>query len=225
MNKLFILLISITLAFVACKRDKPKPPPVENKDNNTLVATASKPKEFNAALETFIKALKSEDKAVVNSFIHPEQGYYFVLSTEGVYNDCIHYGNIDSLYQYAETASEYESNPFKYFLDALANLGEEELGVQEKDLFGVESCSFEEEGFYLDTNEPDVKTLTDVYSINAERDGIKLNPDELVQLSDTQNDLQKAVWLGSGEEADQLYFTQIDGEWYVSIFDLTECGS
>ena len=227
MNKLFLYFITTLFLLTACKgKVKDKLEETDQSNNPSLVATTKKPKpkDFEAAEFAFLKALQSEDFETINTYIHPEKGYYFVLSTEGIYHDCIHYNNIDSLFQYAKTASEHESNPFKYFLDVLVNLNDEQLEIVEKDLLGEETCEFAEEGTFLDTEEPDVKVLTDIYTTNAERDEEKLNPEKLIKLAEAQKEITHTIWIGSGEEADLLHFTQIDGEWFISIVDLRECG-
>ena len=225
MRTLFFALAIFTIGFVGCKStesDEPQQQEQQEELNsrNIAVETAN---SLDATLTKVVKAFKNQDTTTLNKFIDEEKGLYYVQSTQGAYSDCIHYYNSGKMIADSEEASEYDINPMKYLLDYFNNVNVKEMEVLTEDLFGMEACSFEEKGFFVDSNEADVKLLTDIYTMNAARDVDEIAPDELVKLGETQNEVTKTVFIGDGEVTYTFYFTQEDGQWWLTIMDLRDC--
>lgn len=220
MRVLFFALV-ITLGLIGCKSSKSEEPQTNQETQETI--TARGVSTFDAALKDVIQALKNQDKAALNAYIDSEKGLFFVLSTQGAYSECLNYDTSAKLFEYAANASEYEANPLKYLLDYFNNVDISELEIVEKDLFGVESCSFQEKGFFVDSNETDIKLLTDIYQMNIERDGSKIDANQLLKLGDAQNAASKTVYIGDGQMTYTFYFTEKDNKWTLTIMDMRDC--
>jgi hypothetical protein len=65
--------------------------------------------------------------------------------------------------------------------------------------------------------------LTDIYQMNAERDGLDIEPNELLKLGDTQNAVIKTVFIGDGEVTYTFYFTEKNNKWTLTIMDMRDC--
>ena len=226
MKKLLFTIVGIVLILVIFlltrKTDKKD---IEEHQLTTKERTALQLTNFNDVFVELMTAVDKEDMKTLNKYVHPKQGYYFILSGEGVYQDYIHYDAIDSLYEYSETASEFEANPFKDFLDLVANLEQEQIEIFEEDLFDQDRCGFEKEDFTLDSNTVETTVLSDIYRNNVERNGEKLDAEELIKLRDIEVGITKRVFIGDGEQADVFFFSKIDGKWYLTIVDMRDCGS
>jgi hypothetical protein len=222
--RFLLFALVITFGLVGCKSTETEEPQQNQETQETQeVASARGTSTFNAALKDVIKALKTQDKAALDGYIDSEKGLFFVLSTQGSYNECLNYEAAAKLFEYSKNASEYEANPLKYLLDYLNNVNITEFEIVEKDLFGVESCSFHEKGFFVDSNETDIKLLTDIYTMNIERDGLKINANELLKLGDAQKSATKTVFIGDGQMTYTLYFTEKNGQWTLTIMDMRDC--
>lgn len=220
MRVLFFALV-ITLGLIGCKSSKSEEPQTIQETQETI--TARGVSTFDEALKEVVQALKNQDKAVLDAYIDSEKGLFFVLSTQGAYSECLNYKTSPKLFEYAAKASEYEANPLKYLLDYFNNVNLNELEIVEKDLFGIESCSFQEKGFFVDSNKPDIKLLTDIYQMNIERDGSKIDANELLKLGDAQNAASKTVFIGDGQMTYTFYFTEKDNKWTLTIMDMRDC--
>jgi hypothetical protein len=223
MRFLFFALV-ITFGLVGCKSSETEEPQQNQSTQETQeVASARGTSTFNTALKDVIKALKTQNKAALDGYIDSEKGLFFVLSTQGAYSECLNYEASAKLFEYSAEASDYEANPLKYLLDYLNNVDVSEMEIVEKDLFGVESCSFNAKGFFVDSNESDLKLLTDIYQMNIERDGVKINANELLKLGDAQKNATKTVYIGDGDVTYTLYFTEKDSKWTLTIMDMRDC--
>jgi Ni,Fe-hydrogenase I large subunit len=225
MRFLFFALF-ITLGFVSCKSTETEEPQQTQQTQETQEVASSRgisTATFKPALKDVIKALKNQDKAALDGYIDSEKGLFFILSTQGAYSECLNYEASAKLFEYSANASEYEANPLKYLLDYLNNVDMSEIEIIEKDLVGVESCSFHEKGFFVDSNESDIKLLTDIYQMNSERDGLGIEANELLKLGDAQKYAAKTVYISDGEVAYTFYFTEKDGQWTLTIMDMRDC--
>lgn len=220
MRVLFFALV-ITIGLIGCKSSESEEPQTNQETQETI--TARGVSTFDAALKDVIEAFKTQDKTALDGYIDSEKGLFFVLSTQGAYSECLNYEASAKLFEYSANASEYEANPLKYLLDYLNNVNITELEIIEKDLFGVESCSFQEKGFFVDSNETDIKLLTDIYQMNIERDGSKIDANELLKLGDAQKSATKTVYIGDGQMTYTFYFTEKDNKWTLTIMDMRDC--
>ena len=179
---------------------------------------------IDETVKKVIIAFKNQDTTAINQHIHPQKGLFFVQSTQGVNSQYYNYAGSSELFMDSESLGEFEINPLKYMLDYFNNVAEDEIEIVTEDLFGIDACGFDSEGFFIDSNEADIKLLTDVYTMNVAADGSEINPNELVKLGEVQNEVSKTLFIGYGEEAYTLYFTFENGKWWLSIMDLRECG-
>lgn len=220
MRVLFFALV-MTIGLIGCKSSTSEEPTTAQETEETI--TARGVSTFDAALKDVIKALKNQDETALNTYIDDKKGLFFVLSTQGAYSECLNYENSAKLFEYAANANEYEANPLKFLLDYFNNVDMNEVEIVTKDLFGVEACGFQEKGFFLDSNDADVKLLTDIYQMNIERDGAAIDANELLKLGDAQNAASKTVFVSDGETTYTFYFTEKDGKWTLTIMDMRDC--
>lgn len=225
MRTLFFALAIFTIGFVGCKStesDEPQQQEQQQELNSRNIAVETS-NSIDATVKELVKAFKNQDTMMLNKYIHQEKGVYYVQSTQGAYSHCFHYYNAGKMIADSEAASEYEINPMKYLLDYFNNVNTKEMEVLTEDLFGIDACGFEKEGFFVDSNEADVKLLTDVYTMNIARDEEDIDSDELVKLGNTQNEVTKTVFIGDGEATYTFYLTDEDGQWWLTIMDLRDC--
>ncbi|MFK7948263.1 MAG: hypothetical protein AB8G11_11770 [Saprospiraceae bacterium] len=226
MRTLFFALAIFSIGFVGCKSTEPdesqQQEQQEEELNSRNIATQSS-NTVDVTLKEVIKGFQNQDTETLNKYIDKEKGLYYIQSTQGAYSECIHYFDSKKVMEDSKESSEYDINPMKYLLDYFNNVNTKEMEVFTEDLFGVEACGFEEEGFFVDSNKADLKLLTDIYTMNTERDDKEIEPDELVKLGETQNEVTKTVFIGDGEMAYTFYFTQKNNKWYLTIMDLRDC--
>lgn len=226
MRTLFFALAIFTIGFVSCKStesDDAQPAEQTQQEELNSRNVGQTSNSIDAALKDVVKALKNQDTETLDKYIDKEKGLYYVQSTQGAYSECVHYYDSKTMIADSEESSEYDINPMKYLLDYFNNVNVKEMEVITQDLFGVEACGFENEGFFIDSNETDLKLLTDIYTMNTTRDSEELDSDELVKLSETQNEVNKTVFIGDGEVTYTFYFTQENGHWWLTIMDLRDC--
>lgn len=227
MRTLFFALAIFTLGFVGCKSTETEEVQQQQQEqqqelNSRSVATEAS-NTIEIAVKELVKAFKNQDTTTLNKYINQDKGLYYVQSTQGAYSQCIHYYHAGKMIADSEGANEYEINPMKYLLDYFNNVNAKEMEVITEDLFGVEACGFEKEGFFVDRNEADVKLLTDVYTMNIARDEEDIESDELVKLGEIQNEVTKTVFIGDGDVTYTFYLTDEDGQWWLTIMDLRDC--
>ncbi|MFT5833450.1 MAG: hypothetical protein ACI97N_001077 [Cognaticolwellia sp.] len=218
----FALIVTIGLSGCASTESESEQPEQTDGLQNEMPVSRST-STFENTLQAVIKAMKNQDEAALDEYIDIENGLFFVESTQGAYSECLNYESSAKLFLYSSEASEYEVNPLKYLLDYFNNVDMAEFEIVEEDLFGREACNFQEKGFFLDSNEADVKMLTDIYQMNAERDGLDIEPNELLKLGDTQNAVIKTVFIGDGEVTYTFYFTEKNNKWTLTIMDMRDC--
>ena len=229
MRIIFFFLIVFSVGIIGCNsNDSNEKQSVSQTQQKEVFGSQgtnnNAPTSIDEAVQKVIIAFKNQDTIVIDEHIHPEKGLYFVQSTQGVNSQYSNYSGSSELFMDSESSSEFETNPLKYMLDYFNNVDEDEMEIVTEDLFGVDVCEFDSEGFFIDSNEADIKLLTDVYTMNVAADGSEINPNELVKLGEMQNEVSKTVIIGDGEEAYSLYFTFENGKWWLSIMDLRECG-
>lgn len=228
MKNLLLMISCCSLALWGCrsskKTDEPKPdnPALFVKDEIKVTPQSA---TFEMAFAAFITGLNEEDFKKVDKFIDPEQGYYFVLNGKGVYSDDSHYKTIESMFEDSRAAGEFEVNPFKHFLDMLANLSKDELEIVEQPLGEQDACDFEGTGVFLDTDSVKTTLLSDIYQQNAHRDEKEIDVDELKKRKDFEATATKRVFIGDKDGTDIFYFSKIGHQWRLAIIDMRDCSS
>lgn len=221
MRTLLFAFTVFVIGLTSCKSTESEPS--QQTQEPEKIATSRGVTTANDAISKIVEALKNQDSTTLNKYIDTEKGLYLVLSTQGSYSDCTHYNSALPIFQDGENSSEYDAHPLTYLMDYLNNVDINEMEIIQEDLFGIDACSFHENGFFLDSNETDIKLLTEVYTMNIERDGNEINPTELVKLGETQNEVSKTLYIGDGEVTYTLYLTEKDGQWSVTIMDFRDC--
>jgi len=222
----FLTIFSISIAGCNSNVNNDSSSEVQSQQNEAFgsrVIDESTPISIDEAVKNVILGLKNQDTSAINRHIHTDKGMYFIQSGQGVYSQYFHYFDLGKLLSDSEASSEFEINPLKYLLDYLNNVNAEEVEIMTEDLFGIDACEFENEGFFVDSNEADIKLLTDIYSMNVTAEGSEINPDELVKLGEVQNEVSKTIIISDGQESYTLYFTFENEKWWLSIMDLRDC--
>lgn len=229
MRTIFFILAVFTIGFVGCESTEPDDSQQQQKQKQEQTQEISSrgvtqnAESLESTLKVIINAFKNQDGDILNNYINEDKGVYYIQSTQGAYSECTHYNNATNILNDIENVSEYDINPLKYLLDYFNNVNTNEVEILNEDLFGVDACGFEKDGFFIDKNQADVKLLTDIYTMNIARDGDEIAPEELVKLGETQNELSKSVFIGDGEVTYTFYFTEEDGQWWLTIMDLRDC--
>lgn len=230
MKHILYIVLSISVLFAGCKKNEteetqqqPAQQTTQTEQTENPSLTARGVKGFNDILKEVIKALKTKNQKALNNYIDAENGLYYVISTQGIYSEIVKYSDFEAVFKDSENTSEYEQNALSYLLDYLNNVEMNEMEIVNQDLLGVEACDFTEKGFFKDKSENNSKILTDIYSMNLERDGLKIEPDELLNLGDIQNKANQRFLINDGEATYTLYFTKKEEQYKLLMMDMREC--
>jgi len=229
-NSLYIIL-SISILFFGCKKSETEQALQQQEiqaestteQSEEPLPTARGTINFKDILKDVVSGLKTENSEVLNQYVDAESGLYYIISTQGIYSEIMKYTDFDEVFKDSEGTSEYEQNPLSYLLDYMNNVEMNELEIIDDNLLGQEACDFVEEGFFNDTQENNSKILTDIYNMNLERDGLAINPNELLELGDIQNKANKRFLINDGESTYVLYFANEDNQYKLLMMDMREC--
>ena len=170
-----------------------------------------------------IGAINDKDYNKVDEFIHPEYGFYYVYRQAGLYND----------YENYKAFANIIGGPgiFEEFLAILASLWDNYQLVFE-DLAHVDfnACGFDKPGFFVDSNDYELKLLTDIYRTRQSLRDEEVDAQVLDELGEFEGNVRRRVIvgidLGGGlVDAEIFYFSFIDNDWFLSILNFDECGA
>jgi hypothetical protein len=230
MKHILYIIFSISILFYGCKKNETEETQQQSEQQITKTEQTESPsltargvKGLNGVLSEVIAALKTKNTVVLNQYIDNETGLYYVISTQGIYSEIVKYTDFEVVFKESENTSEYEQNALTYLLDYLNNVEMDEMEIINEDLLGVEACDFTEKGFFKDKSESNSKILTDIYNMNLERDGLEIEPNELLSLGEVQNTADQRFLINDGEATYILYFTKKAEQYKLQIMDMREC--
>jgi hypothetical protein len=173
-------------------------------------------KDFALAFNSFITAFQAKDYDKLNAFIGAN-GIYVIYPSFGEYSDFIQYEDMKVL-----VSNETISETLGYFQQALVSAQGINEEIEYKDLDDLDPCEVKEITYWGDYGSTSI--LTSTYKALQENVGEEGDAKEFELLLGIEKNVKIKVYVGTGEEADVLYFTNNGTKWLLSIMDLSECG-
>lgn len=185
--------------------------------------------DFQNQVSQFFFHLSAGNKSSLVNSIHPDLGCYIIAPTPGMYPDYIHVKSMEALEKSAALQHSFLS-PWNELVSILKEKKATYFSIlplESSKGENVDICNFSKEGIFIQEGisytglSEILKTIQDV-GITEE-----IQENERVAISDFEKKVKRQVITGikgtSEVYAEGFYFSEIDGKWYLSVIDLSDC--
>ncbi len=220
MKKIFLIFMVLGIVATSCRRtEKPDEREGEGDDITNISARGitKEQEQFAGVFTDFIQAFRAKDYDKLNSFIHKELGVYVIFPGMGVASEFSFYQNIEGIIN-----DRALKETLGYFEQALESGDAQKGKITYEELDSVDACDIKEIVYLGDYGNTDA--LSSTYKALMEIEGEDLDEEEMNNITTCEKNVKLKIYIGVGDEAEALYFTSLDGKWYISIIDLSECG-
>ena len=213
-----MLCFAIIGILSSCGNNTEEPGVNDGEETISARGLTQEQEDFASAFNNFITAFQAKDYDKLNAFVG-ENGLYAIYPGDfGAYSEFVQYDDMKAL-----AADESISDALGYFEQALSSGDGLSGEIEYEELDDLDPCDVKEITYLGDYGATSILTAT--YKALQENVGEEGDADEFAALLEVEKNVKIKVYVGVGEEAEVLYFTNNGKKWLLSIMDLSECGS
>jgi hypothetical protein len=214
--KKLMLCLAIMGILSSCGNNTEEPDVNDGGETISARGLTQEQEDFATTFKNFITAFQAKDYDKLNAFAG-EDGVYVIYPGFGAYSEFVQYEDMKAL-----ASDESISEALGYFEQALGS-GEGLSGeIEYEELDSLDPCEVKEYIYLGDYGATNI--LTSSYKALQENLGEEGDAKEFESLLGVEKNVKIKVYVGIGEEAEVLYFTNNGTKWFLSIMDLSECG-
>lgn len=212
-----MLCLTIMGILSSCGNNTEKPDVNDGGDTISARGLTQEQEDFATAFKNFITAFQARDYDKLNAFAGEGGVYVIYPGNFSAYSEFILYEDMKAL-----ASDESISETLGYFEQALGS-GQGLSGeIEYEELDNLDPCEVKEITYLGDYGATNI--LTSTYKALQENVGEEGDAKEFESLLAVEKNVKIKVYVGIGEEAEVLYFTNNGKKWLLSIMDLSECG-
>lgn len=170
---------------------------------------------FEDVFQDIVTAFQGGEYAEIDRYIGEE--VFVVYPSGGMYPDFVAHPSFTAV---AEDPSLAE--PIRYLLQAMSSMQGLDGTLTPTDLSEVDPCDVQ--GITYMADEATTTVLTTTYKQLQENIGEEGQSPIFKRLLDAESTITMQVYVGTGEEADVMYFAPSGKSWQLVALDLSECG-
>lgn len=211
MRKIAIVVLALWLTTGCSKKERPP----QDTPPDAPPAQKTEDDGFGSTFQDLVTALQGGDYDALDGYIG--EALYVIFPGAGMYPDFVSHPSL--------TAASQDPNlrePMRYLLQAMSSQQGLSGTLRYEDLSALDPCEVKEITYLAD--ETTTRVLTDTYKQLQENIGEEGQSPLFKRLLDAESSITMQVFVGTGEEADILYFAPSGKSWQLVALDLSECG-